>query len=413
MALDLWQIRRRKKMTIEDLATRAGIPPGLIKAYELGQRPISARDMEKLARALLVEPWDIKELSDPPPRGPSRPAEEPGRFGDEGGPSSQDFDSGPPPRYPGSAGSPRYGNEFGSGRYGSDAGPSRYGGEGGASRYGEDRGAPRFNSDSGSRYGGEPGPSRYGSDAGSSRYGGEPAPRRYNSDAGYYRYGSDAGSSGYRDRGRDQGGAGRYGGERYSRYGDEGAGPAGRPMHSAGRPPYDDARRMDRQRQPRKPRTQRRQPSSPARQSQIEHLKGLLIKLDMSGDELLRLAGKPLSMLTRKEAARLLSHCQSLLTEQKPAFPKGKRQRPYLPESVDEHELVYLTEVQLSGRDIHLTLFDGERLEGKLLGFSPYALTITRPDNQEVTVQKLAVAYYQVEGMSSSVDQSAVEEEHA
>jgi sRNA-binding regulator protein Hfq len=156
---------------------------------------------------------------------------------------------------------------------------------------------------------------------------------------------------------------------------------------------------MDRSRPPRKPaRTPRRQPSSPARPSQLEHLKGLLIQLDMTGDELLRLAGKPLSMLTRKEAARLLTQCQAMLAERKPDIPKGKRQRPYLPESVDEHELVYLTEVQLSKRDLRLTLFNGEVLEGRLLGFSPYALTLAVPDDREVTVQKLAVAYYQVEG---------------
>jgi sRNA-binding regulator protein Hfq len=170
---------------------------------------------------------------------------------------------------------------------------------------------------------------------------------------------------------------------------------------------------MDRPRQPRKPaRTPRRQPSSPARPSQLEHLKGLLIQLDMTGDELLRLAGKPLSMLTRKEAARLLTQCQAMLAERKPDIPKGKRQRPYLPESVDEHELVYLTEVQLSNRDLQLTLFNGETLEGRLLGFSPYALTLAIPDDREVTVQKLAVAYYQVEGLapSESIQAGADEE---
>ena len=102
-------------------------------------------------------------------------------------------------------------------------------------------------------------------------------------------------------------------------------------------------------------------------------------------------------MLNRKEAAQLLTTCQNMLAEQKPARPKGKRQRPYLPESVDEHELVYLTEVQLSKRTMDLTLFNGETLQGRLLGFSPYALTIAKPDGQEVTLQKLAVAYYQVE----------------
>ena len=73
MAQDLWQIRRQKRMTIDELARRAGIHPGLIKAYELGERAIPERDLEKLAQALMIDTWDIKEMSDPPPRGPSRP----------------------------------------------------------------------------------------------------------------------------------------------------------------------------------------------------------------------------------------------------------------------------------------------------------------------------------------------------
>jgi sRNA-binding regulator protein Hfq len=117
----------------------------------------------------------------------------------------------------------------------------------------------------------------------------------------------------------------------------------------------------------------------------------------MSGEDLLRLAGKPLSMLNRKEAAELLTTCQAMLAERKPPKPKGKRQRPYLPESVDEHELVYLTEIQLDKRDLRLTLFNGEAVVGKLQGFSPYALTLSKPDGDEITVQKLAIAYYETE----------------
>lgn len=356
MALDLWQIRRRNKMTIDELANLAGIAPGLIKAYELGHRAIPEEDLEKLATALSVEAWEIKELSDPPPRGPSRVGEEsPSRYSGGAGPARPDYDSGST-RYPGPPGS--------GSRYGDDTGPSRYN-EGRPPRYGESGG-----------------PSRYGEGGGSSRY---------SNDQGYYRYNSERGSSGY----GSQGGSPRYGGgDRYSRYDDT------RPSQPrpSGPRPYDD-RRMDRTRQPRKPaRAPRRQPSSPARPSQLEHLKGLLIQLDMTGDELLRLAGKPLSMLTRKEAARLLTQCQAMLAERKPDIPKGKRQRPYLPESVDEHELVYLTEVQLSRQDLHLTLFNGQALEGRLLGFSPYALTLAMSDDREVTVQKLAVAYYEVQG---------------
>ncbi|MCS6845812.1 MAG: helix-turn-helix domain-containing protein [Caldilineales bacterium] len=423
MATDLWQIRRRKKLTIDELATRAGIHPSLIKAYELGQRSIAPRDLEKLARVLMVEPWEIKELSDPPPRGPSREAETPLRFTDDAETGSLDYDSDPirrePPRYgreprdtgpyrPSSdTGPSRYGNDLGPSRFGGDPEPPRYGSESRFSRYGGEPGPSRYGGEPGpSRYGGEPGSSRFGGEPGPSRYGGEPGPSRYGGEGGSYRYGSEPGG-GY---GRS-GGPSRYGNDRYSRYDDDLPARSSRPAMRPPARPYEDDRRMDRMRMAKKPRPPRRQPVSPARQSQIDHLKGLIIKLDMSGDDLLRLAGKPLSMLTRKEAARLLTTCQNMLAEAKPPQPKGKRQRPYLPESVDEHELVYLTEVQLSRRPMKLTLFNGEVLEGQLLGFSPYALTIAQPDNQEVTVQKLAVAYYEVPGKPITVTSDGQQEE--
>jgi sRNA-binding regulator protein Hfq len=156
---------------------------------------------------------------------------------------------------------------------------------------------------------------------------------------------------------------------------------------------------MDRrpERPPKKPGGLKRRPQvAPARPSQLEHLKILLQQLDMSGDDLLRLAGKPLSMLNRREASHLLTTCQEMIAERKPERPKGKRQRPYLPESVDEHELVYLTQVQLDGSPMHLTLFNGTTMEGVLRGFSPYALTLAVNGGDEVTVQKLAIAFYQV-----------------
>lgn len=304
MALDLWQIRRQKRLTIDELARRAEIHPGLIKAYELGERSISASDLERLAAALDIDPLEIKELSDPPPRGPSREA--------------------PPPTY--------------------DSGQQRYDNFGG---YDRNAGyAPRY-----SNYSSRP---SYGSD--------QPRQGGYNNDPNRQ-------SSGYEPRG---------GGDYQQR--------------SGPRPPS----RGRTERPPKKPGGPKRRPQiAPARPSQIEHLKTLLVRLEMSGDELLRLAGKPLSMLNRKEAAELLTTCQTMLSERKPEKPKGKRQRPYLPESVDEHELLYLTKVQLEKRPLSLTLFNGETVQGTLVGFSPYALTLAGDDGMESTVQKLAIAYYQ------------------
>ena len=43
-----------------------------------------------------------------------------------------------------------------------------------------------------------------------------------------------------------------------------------------------------------------------------------------------------------------------------------------------------------------VTLFNGTTLQGTLQGFSPYALTLSINGGDEVTVQKLAIAFYQV-----------------
>ena len=385
MATDLWQLRRQKRMTIDELARQAGIHPALIKAYELGERSIPERDLEKLAGALEVESWDIKEMSDPPPRGPARQTPPPApdsdterpRY-DSGGGGYSRFNSDPPrpgygsdssrPGLPPDSSRGGYGNESGRSNYNTEGRRTGYGGEGGRSSYG---GGERSNYSSGgerSNYssGGERSGGYSGGGERSGGYGGGERP-------GYGR--SDYNRPSYGDRGP-------------SRYGDDR--PPARPGDRQGFKPRTD-------RPPRKNGggIKRRPQVAPARLSQIEHLKALLLRLEMSGEDLLRLAGKPLSMLNRKEAAELLTTCQGMLAERKPPKPKGKRQRPYLPESVDEHELAYLTEIQLDKRDLRLTLFNGEAVRGKLQGFSPYALTLSKPDGDEITVQKLAIAYYE------------------
>jgi len=414
MALDLWQLRRQKRMTIDELARAAGVHPALIKAYELGERSIPERDLERLAGALEIDVEEIKELSDPPPRGPSRSA----------APSTQEEDAPARPRYDSTAprydsgsrysndpGRSSYGNRsndaprYGEGRpsYGGGESRSGFGGGEGRSGYGSSEGRSGYGSGEGrSSYGGGEGRSSYGGGEGRSSYGGGEGRSSYGGGEGRSSYGGGEGRSSY------GGGEGRssYGGGDYNRgYGDRSA-----PRYDndrgtrPARPPYRQDRpggpdRMDRRmdRPPKKPGGLKRRPQvAPARPSQLEHLKILLQQLDMSGDDLLRLAGKPLSMLNRKEASHLLTTCQEMIAERKPERPKGKRQRPYLPESVDEHELVYLTQVQLDNSPMHLTLFNGSTLEGTLQGFSPYALTLSTNGGDEITVQKLAIAFYQV-----------------
>jgi hypothetical protein len=72
-----------------------------------------------------------------------------------------------------------------------------------------------------------------------------------------------------------------------------------------------------------------------------------------------------------------------------------KRRRAYLPEGVDEFELEYLTARQEAGTLLRFTLFDGQQLSGKVIGFGPYSITIREAETEdEVTLQKLAIAYY-------------------
>ncbi|MCX7670577.1 MAG: helix-turn-helix domain-containing protein, partial [Anaerolineae bacterium] len=84
MAENLWFLREQKKISVATLASRAGLPIGLVMEYESGQRSIDSRHLARLARALYVEESDIKLQSDPrpgaaplerqPPREGTRPA---------------------------------------------------------------------------------------------------------------------------------------------------------------------------------------------------------------------------------------------------------------------------------------------------------------------------------------------------
>jgi transcriptional regulator with XRE-family HTH domain len=234
MPENLWEVRRRKKMKVRDLAAKSGVPAALIHQYEAGEKPISQAHMRQFARALIVDTWDIKPVSDPKPRSQRAP------------------DQARPPRQP--------------------------------------------------------------------------------------------------------------------------------------RPPQ----------KPKPPR-----PPAPARPSQIEHLLHLAERFpDVDRASLEAEAGKPLEELTKGEASGLLKQLQDRIRQERPPRPQRPfdRHRAYLPEGVDEFELKYLTEAQEAGVVLHVTLFDGSQVEGQIVGFSPYAITLHQPDGGEVTVNKLAVAYYRKRG---------------
>lgn len=70
MADNLWALREQKRLSVATLASRAGLPIGLIMEYESGHRSIDPRHLTRLARALYVEESEIRLQSAPRPGSP-------------------------------------------------------------------------------------------------------------------------------------------------------------------------------------------------------------------------------------------------------------------------------------------------------------------------------------------------------
>lgn len=153
------------------------------------------------------------------------------------------------------------------------------------------------------------------------------------------------------------------------------------------------------------PKEKRAAPKSPpARETQITHLLNLAAHFDMDRTTLEAEVGKPLDELTQKEARFWNSHFMRRIAEERPAKRAIDRRRAYLPEGVDGFELAYLQEQQKAGASLHFTLFDGQTFEGSVVGFSPYQITIRELDGDEVTLNKLAIAYYRKAGSDTGGD---------
>jgi transcriptional regulator with XRE-family HTH domain len=152
------------------------------------------------------------------------------------------------------------------------------------------------------------------------------------------------------------------------------------------------------------PEATRRRPPAPVKESQITHLLNLTTAhFGKDRAALESEIGKPLDQLTRFEASELLRRYQRMVAEPRspgePGSPTAKRRRAYLPESVDTFELQYLTAQQEAHALVRFTMFDGQQVAGRILGFGPYSITIRDAGtSEEITLQKLAIAYYRVAG---------------
>lgn len=67
MAENLWALREQKRLSVATLASRAGLPIGVIMEYEAGTRSIDPRHLSRLAKALYVEESEIRLRCDPRP----------------------------------------------------------------------------------------------------------------------------------------------------------------------------------------------------------------------------------------------------------------------------------------------------------------------------------------------------------
>ena len=96
MAENLWALREQKRLSVATLASRAGLPIGVIMEYEAGTRSIDPRHLSRLAKALYVEEAEIRLRCDPRPGA--------GQLERQG--TRPDYVAPPPSRPPAPAGSP-------------------------------------------------------------------------------------------------------------------------------------------------------------------------------------------------------------------------------------------------------------------------------------------------------------------
>ncbi len=136
----------------------------------------------------------------------------------------------------------------------------------------------------------------------------------------------------------------------------------------------------------------------PARESQIKHLAAMALSRGHSAEQLLATVGKPLESLSAAEASKWNVYYRDLPRVPKAKSPDGQingsLRRAALPEGLDRFEYSYLAEIKDSKDTLCVMLFNGERVTGQLIGFGLYTFTLLLPNGQEMTIQKLAIAYY-------------------
>jgi transcriptional regulator with XRE-family HTH domain len=144
-----------------------------------------------------------------------------------------------------------------------------------------------------------------------------------------------------------------------------------------------------------------KQLSQPVTEGQINHLLMLAAKMEQDETAVVERIGKPFAELTFGEAKHWITTYTNELKVRKAAVegerpPGTRRPRAHLPEGVDEFEANYLLARQEAGDELTFTLLNDNTFNGRIIGFSPYNITISQADGTEMTLQKMALAYYSV-----------------
>jgi sRNA-binding regulator protein Hfq len=132
-------------------------------------------------------------------------------------------------------------------------------------------------------------------------------------------------------------------------------------------------------------------PVLPATGGQLDQIRSLSRRLGLEEPALIEQIGRPIESLDHLGARSAIAKLRQLMED------SGTWQ-PRVGEGPDQ-EGEYLGKLRDRRLPIEVQLINGERLRGVIDDFTPYVVRLRNPDGgTEVSVRKLAIAYYQTPG---------------
>lgn len=141
-------------------------------------------------------------------------------------------------------------------------------------------------------------------------------------------------------------------------------------------------------RAPRPPRAAR--PPGPSTKGQLEQISNLARRMGLSEAEVEERIGASLTSLDHLGARNAIAKLHQELEE------SGTWQ-PRVGEGADQ-EGAYLGKLRDRELGVVAQLINGQRVEGRIVDYTPYTIRLRGESGDEVTVRKLAIAYYQTRG---------------